>query len=232
MRVLKILALDEDARARHQLRASLVTQGFEVDDAGGGEEVLHKLRQGQPDVLLFDLKTPAAAGLGICREIRACSPVPLIVLSAIGTVDVRVEAFEAGADQYVTKPCSVEELGARIRAAKRRIEAVRSPVLALGEAEVNFETHEVRRGDQVQHLTAKEFGLLYCLASRPGEIVSHRRILQSVWGPDYGAEVEYLRVFINQLRKKIESDPSHPAFILTEPSEGYRLALPPKMHAA
>ncbi|MCC7500128.1 MAG: response regulator transcription factor [Bryobacterales bacterium] len=226
MKTPKVLVIDHDARTRRELRGLLVVHGFEVDDAGSNDEGLYKLRHALPDVILLDLKIPARKGLEMCREIRACSPVPVIVLSVIRISDVRAQAFEAGADQYVTKPCGVEELAARIRAARRRAETVHSPVLVLGEAEVNFETHQVRRKDCVVHLTAKEFGLLYCLASRPGEIVSHRRILQSVWGPDYGAEVEYLRVFVNQLRKKLEPDPGHPTIILTEPSEGYRLAIP------
>ncbi len=228
----KILVLDDDARARRELRVALVAQGFEVDDADAGEEGLSRLRRTMPDVILLDLRLPATGRLETCREIRASSPVPIIILSTVRASNTRTEAFTAGADQFVTKPCGIEELVARIRAVRRRVGSVRSPVLLLGDVEIDFETHEVRRKDGVVHLTAKEFGLLHCLASRPGEIVSHRRILQSVWGPDYGAEVEYLRVFINQLRKKIETNPSHPTYILTEPSEGYRLAIPPKAQAA
>jgi two-component system KDP operon response regulator KdpE len=140
--------------------------------------------------------------------------------------------LEAGADQFITKPCGIEELVACIHAVNRRAHSFRSPVLALGDVEINFETHEVKRKDGVVHLTAKEFKLLYCLASHPGEVISHRRILQAVWGPDYGDEIEYLRVFINQLRKKVEPDRANPAYILTDPSAGYRLAIPSNGNSA
>jgi two-component system, OmpR family, KDP operon response regulator KdpE len=230
MRTLRILVVDDEPQARRVLRTALVAQGFEVNDARSGEDALEKLRQDPPDVILLDLKMPGMGGLEACRQIRSSSEVPIIVVSARKTQQARTEAFEAGADQYIAKPCGIEELVARIRAVKRRVDSLRSPLLVLGEVEINFETHEVKQKDGVAHLTAKEFKLLHCLASHSGEVVSHRRILQAVWGPDYGDEVEYLRVFINQLRKKIEPDARNPTYILTEPSTGYRLALPPQGH--
>lgn len=226
MRTLKILIVDDEPQARRVLRAALVAQGFEVDDARSGEEALEKLRVESPDMILLDLKMPGIGGIEACREIRSYSPVPIIIVSAKKSRQDRTEAFEAGADQYITKPFGIEELVACIHTVDRRVNAARSSTLALGEVEVDFQTHEVKRKDGVVHLTAKEFKLLYCLAEQPGKVVSHRRILQAVWGPDYGDEVEYLRVFINQLRKKIEPDPGNPAYILTDPATGYRLSVP------
>jgi two-component system KDP operon response regulator KdpE len=169
---------------------------------------------------------PGMGGLETCRAIRSSSDVPIIVISGRKSRADLTEAYDAGADQYVVKPFGVEELVARICAVDRRVNSSRSKRLVLGDVSVDFETHEVKRKDGDVRLTAKEFKLLYCLASRPGDVISHRRLLQAVWGPDYGDEVEYLRVFINQLRKKIEPDPSNPAYILTDPSMGYRLSVP------
>lgn len=226
MRSLRILVVDDEPQARRVLRAALVAQGFEITDAASGEEALKKLGEEPPDVVLLDLKMPGMGGIETCREIRASFNVPVIVVSARKSREDRTAAFEAGADQFVTKPCGIDELLARIRAVKSRLDSLHPPVLVLGDTEVDFETHEVRRKDRVVHLTAKEFKLLRCLASRPGEVISHRRILQAVWGPDYGDEIEYLRVFINQLRKKVEPDPANPVYILTDPSAGYRLVVP------
>lgn len=226
MTISRILVVDDDPQARRVLRAALVAQGFEVRDARTGEEALERIREEPPDVILLDLKMPGMGGVEACRQIAESTPVAIIVLSARQSVRDRIEAFEAGADQYISKPCEIRELVARIRAAKRRFDSLRSPVLVLGDVEINFETHEVTRHDGSRvHLTAKEFRLLHYLASHPDQVVSHRRILQGVWGPDYGDEVEYLRVLINQLRKKIEPDPSNPVHILTDPSAGYRLTL-------
>ena len=226
MRISRILIVDDEPQARRILRIALVAQGFEVNDARSGEEALGKLREEPPEVILLDLKMPGMGGIEVCREIRASSEVPIIVVSAKKSRKDRTEAFEAGADQFIGKPVGIEELVACIHAAGRRASSFRSPFLELGDVEVDFETHEVKRGGRVDHLTAKEFKLLHCLASHAGEVISHRRLLQAVWGPDYGDEVEYLRVFINQLRKKVEPDPANPAYILTDPSAGYRLSIP------
>jgi two-component system KDP operon response regulator KdpE len=226
MRISRILIVDDEPQARRVLRTSLVAQGFVVNDAYCAEEALEKLRVEPVDAILLDLRMPEMGGTEACREIRAWSEVPIIVVSAKKSRKDRTEAFEAGAGQFIAKPFGIEELVACIHAVNRRVNPFRFPVLALGEVEVNFETHEVKRRDGVVHLTAKEFKLLHCLASHRGAVVPHRRPLQAVWGPDYGDEVEYLRVFINQLRKKIEPDPAHPAYILTDPSTGYRLFVP------
>lgn len=232
MRLSKIFVIDDEPQARRVLRIALVAQGFEVNEARSGEEALQRLREEQPDVILLDLKMPGIGGIEACREIRASSEVPIIVVSAKNARSDRAEALEAGADQFVAKPCGIQELVACIHAVNRRVNSFRSAVLELGEVQVDFETHDVRRKDGVVHLTAKEFKLLHCLASHSGELVSHRRLLQAVWGPDYGNEVEYLRVFINQLRKKVEPDPASPAYILTDPSAGYRLFIPQQGNSA
>jgi two-component system KDP operon response regulator KdpE len=232
MRVLRILVVDDEPQARRVLRIALVAQGFEVSTARSGEEAIESLREETPDAVLLDLKMPGMGGIETCREIRASSELPVIVVSARKSARERREAFEAGADQYVTKPCDIEEMVARIRAVTQRGASFRSRLLVLGEVQVDFETHEVKRKDGAQRLTAKEFDILNCLATHPNEVISHRRILQAVWGPDYGDEVEYLRVFINQLRKKIEPDPARPVYILTDPSAGYRLHVPHPEHSA
>jgi len=227
MRISKILVVDDEPQTRRVMRTALVAQGFEVDDARSGEEALVRLRASPPEVILLDLKMPGMGGIEACRMIRTSSEVPIIVVSARKSRQDRIEAFEAGADQYIAKPFGIDELVARIHAVSRR-EPGRGPSLMLGDVAIDFEAHEVKRQEGVVHLTAKEFKLLHCLASHAGEVLSHRRLLQAVWGPDYGDEVEYLRVFINQLRKKIEPDPSNPVYILTDPSAGYRLYVPPQ----
>lgn len=227
----RILVVDDEPHARRVLRTALVAQGFAVNDALTGEDALRKLWEEPPDIILLDLMMPGMGGIEACREIRASSEIPIIIVSAKNSRKDRTEAFEAGADQYITKPFGIEELVACIRAVKRRIDPLRPHVLMLGDVEVDFKTHEVKRKDGVLRLTATEFKLLNCLASHGGAVLSHRRILQAVWGSDYGDEVEYLRVFINQLRKKIEPDPANPKSIITDPSVGYRLCVPPKGHS-
>lgn len=227
---LKILIVDDEPQARRMLRTALVAQGFEVSDAITGEQAMEALRDERPDIILMDLNMPGMGGLQACRAIRACSEVPIIVISAKRTQKDRVMAFEAGADQYLAKPFGVEELLVLIRTVRRRLSQPTS-TLNFGEVEVDLRTHEVKGKDCVVHLTAKEFRLLHFFSSHPDEVLSHRRILQAVWGPDYGDEIPYLRVFINQLRKKIEPDPANPRYILTEPASGYRLSVPRRLSA-
>lgn len=225
MSAIKVLIVDDEPQARRVLRTALIAHGFEVMDARDGEESLEHLRHETPDVILLDLKMPGMDGVQTCREIRERSEVPIIVVSGRTTEQEKVEALESGADDYVTKPAGIEELVARIHAVTRRPSlGSHSRTLHLDAVAIDLESHEVKRGESVMHLTSKEFKLLYYFLQNAGKVVSHRRLLQAVWGPDYGNEVEYLRVFINQLRKKIEADPSHPKYILTEPSSGYRFA--------
>ena len=222
----KVMIVDDEPQARRVLRTALVSRGFEVIDARSGEEALQSLRRETPEVILLDLKMPGIGGLQTCRLIREFSDVPVMIVSARNTEKEKVEALDGGADDYITKPLGIEELVARIRAVIRRpAVALHSRIVRLDSVEIDLESHDVLRDDQVVHLTSKEFRLLYYLLQNEGRVLSHRRILQAVWGPDYGNEVEYLRVFINQLRKKIEPYPSHPKFLLTEPSTGYRLSI-------
>ena len=164
----RILIVDDEPQTRRVLRIALVAQGFEVSDARSGEQALDDLRAQPPDVILLDLKMPGMGGLEACREIRTSSEVPIIVVSAGKSVRDRVEAFEAGVDEYITKPCEIQELVACIRAVKRRADSLHSSVLVLGDVEVSFDRHEVKRKDGVAFLTAKEFKLLRYLASHKG----------------------------------------------------------------
>ena len=222
---MKILNVDDDPQARRALRIAFVARGFEVDDARNGEEALEKLRVQRPDVVLLDMLLPGISGVETCRAIRVCWDVPVIIVSARTLAKERAQAFEAGADQYLTKPFDVEELITRIRSVIRRWYAPHTRSIRLDGVEIDLESHEVMRDGATVHLTVKEFKVLHYLIEHAGEVVSHRRLLQAVWGPDYGNEVEYLRVFINQVRKKIEPDPQNPRYLLTEPSIGYRLAM-------
>ena len=223
MTALKVMVVDDEPQARRLLRTALISHGFEVTDARSGEDALESLRHESPDVILLDLKMPGIDGFETCRQIRERSDLPIMIVSGAKTEQEKVKALEIGADDYLTKPFGVEELVARIHAVTRRPHiGTDTRIMRLDSVEIDLESHEVKRGDTVSHLTFKEFRLLHYLVQNAGRVVSHRRLLQAVWGPDYGNEVEYLRVFINQLRKKIEPDPSHPKYILTEPSSGYR----------
>ena len=207
------------------LRTTLTAQGYEVFDARNGEDALERIREDRFDLILLDVNMPGMGGLETCRQIRATSEAAIIMLSVRNTEQDKVHALDAGADDYVSKPFSTPELLARIRAALRRLptSAEASPDSILLEGlEVHLAARRVVvRGKEIR-LTPKEFDLLHYLISNPDLPIPHVKLLQAVWGPDYGDQVEYLRVFINQLRKKIELDPSHPKFLLTEPWVGYR----------
>jgi len=230
----KILIVDDEPQLRRVMSTTLVANGYIVEQARTGEEALNKLREQKYDLVLLDLNMPGIGGLETCREIRWSCDVAIIILSVRNTEKDKVQALDSGADDYVSKPFSTPELLARIRAALRRLPVSPdsgSQILMLGNVTVNFLQRRVTVGDREIRLTPKEFDLLQYLANNPEQPVAHRRLLQAVWGPDYGDEVEYLRVFINQLRKKIEPDPSHPAYILTEPWVGYRLHVAPQQPA-
>lgn len=227
----RILVVDDDPQIRRVMRATLTANGYEVDDARTGEAALERLRAAKQDLVLLDMNLPGMGGLETCHAIRegAGSDLAIIVLTVRNTENDKVQALDAGADDYVVKPFSTPELLARIRAALRR-----TPVtpesgqqrITLQEVEIDFQSRRVLvRGREVR-LTPKEFDLLRYLVAHPNKAVSHRELLQSVWGPDYGEELEYLRVFVNQLRKKIEPHPAKPKYLLTEPWVGYRFSLP------
>jgi two-component system KDP operon response regulator KdpE len=197
----KILVVDDEPQIRRVMRTTLAAHGYTILEARSGEEALENVRGEPPDLVLLDINMPGIGGLDACREIRAGSDVPIIMLTVRNTEKDKVQALDAGADDYVVKPFGMEELLARIRAALRRTSAESMPALLTPELTIDFERRQVTvRGSPVR-LTPKEFELLRQLVANPGKPISHRRLLQAVWGPDYGDETEYLRVFINQLRK-------------------------------
>jgi two-component system KDP operon response regulator KdpE len=225
----KILVVDDDPQIRRVMKATLVVHNYEVTEARTGEDALERVSAEPPSLVLLDMNMPGIGGLETCRAISDTTDIPVIILSVRNTEKDKVAALDAGADDYVTKPFGMAELLARIRAALRRSappgDAVPRP-LAYADLEVDFETRRVHANGKDVRLTPKEFELLRYLVHHAGKPVSHRELLQSVWGPDYGDEPEYLRVFVNQLRKKIEANPAKPKYIITEPWLGYRFATP------
>jgi len=222
----RILVIDDEPQIRRIMRTTLITAGYQVDDAKTAEEGLTKVREFRPDLVLLDINMPGMGGLAACRELRADQNVAIIMLTVHNTEAAKVEALDAGADDFVAKPFSTPELLARIRAALRRIPVAQSAPsrLRIGELTIDFAARTVARGTSSSHLTPKELDLLRYLTQHANEAVPHRELLQAVWGPDYGDQVDYLRAFIKSLRKKIEPDPEHPQFIMTEPWIGYRFS--------
>jgi two-component system KDP operon response regulator KdpE len=221
------LVVDDEPQIRRVLRATLSAEGYTIVEARDGDAALAEFRRERPDLVLLDMNLPGLVdGLATCRDIRAGSNVPIIMLTVRSSEKDKVRSLDAGADDYVTKPFSMEELLARIRAALRRT----APNDALAavvtkDLKIDFESRSVVASGEDVHLTPKEFELLRHLVANQGKPLSHRRLLQAIWGPDYGDETEYLRVTVNQLRKKIEPEPSRPKYILTEPWVGYRFVL-------
>ena len=229
MSAARILVVDDEPQIRRVMRVGLTAQGHFVADAPSGEDALEKLREGKFDLVLLDMNMPGMGGMAACREIRSHYEVAIIVLTVRNTEQDKVQSLDAGADDYVTKPFSMPELLARIRAALRRLpprpeDSVE--IIKLDDVEIDLKTRRVSNGTAVSRLTPKEFDLLQYLLTHPNEPIAHGNLLQAVWGPDYGDEVEYLRVFVNQLRKKIEPDPSNPRYLLTDPWVGYRFQMP------
>jgi two-component system KDP operon response regulator KdpE len=229
----RILVVDDDPQIRRVMRVTLIAQGYEVNDARSGEEALEKLRREAVDLVLLDMNMPGLGGIETCRLIRADSEVAIVMLTVRDAEADQVEALDAGADDYITKPFRTQELLARIRAALRRAPAGKAAEihqLTLGPVIVDFDARQVQSAGHRVRLTPKEFEVLRHLALHANKVVTHRELLQAVWGPDYGDEVDYLRVIMNQLRKKVEAQPSSPAFLLTEPWVGYRLQLADSTH--
>ena len=219
--------VDDDPQIRRVMRATLVGHKYEVTEARNGEDALARFSAELPDLVLLDMNMPGLNGLETCQYLRTGSEVPIVILSVRNSEKDKVAALDAGADDYITKPFGMEELLARIRAALRR--APMSPEsgphsVTTADLVIDFDTRRVHVKGKETRLTPKEFDLLRYLVSQAGKPVPHRELLQAVWGPDYGDEPEHLRVFINQLRKKIEPNPSKPKYILTEPWVGYRFA--------
>ncbi|HEX8999148.1 MAG TPA: response regulator transcription factor [Blastocatellia bacterium] len=221
----RILVVDDETQIARVLRRGLSARGYEVQTASDGEEALAVFSQWPADLVITDLSMPQMGGLELCRRLRKLSQVPIIVLSVKGEERTKVEALDAGADDYVTKPFGIDELLARVRAALRRAPAATErevKEIALGDFRLDLEARTVAvRGEEV-HLTPKEYELLAYLIRHAGKVLTHRVLLGAIWGGDYTEQTEYLRVFVGQLRKKIEADPSKPRYILTEPWIGYR----------
>jgi two-component system KDP operon response regulator KdpE len=226
-----ILVVDDEPQIRRVLRSTLASQGYVITDAKTGEEAVESVRKNKPDLVLLDVNMPGMGGIEACREMRRGSEAPIIMLTVRNAEKDKVLALDAGADDYVVKPFGIEELLARIRAALRRYAPGDAlPPYVSKELTLDFESRQLTVRGQEVHLTPKEFDVLKHLIANQGKPLTHRRILQSVWGPDYGEETENLRVVINQLRKKIETDPAHPKYIRTEPWVGYRFQ-PPRVSA-
>lgn len=225
----RVLVLDDEAQIRRVLRTSLVAGGFVVREARRGEEALEMIREELPDLLIVDINLPGMSGFEVCREIREAYDVPIIMLSVRNNERDKVRALDSGADDYVVKPFGIQELLARIRANLRRHAPDPDEVPLTFDSQdltIDFAQRTVVARGHRARLTPKEFELLRCLVTHPNKALPHRELLQAVWGPDYGDQVEYLRVFINQLRKKIEPHPSKPRYLLTEPWVGYRFVMP------
>ncbi|MBS1839824.1 MAG: response regulator transcription factor [Acidobacteria bacterium] len=224
----KVLIVDDAQQVRRVLRTALSADGYTIFEAGTGDEALEMFRTSPPDAILLDVNMPGMSGLETCQELRRHSDVPILMLTVRNAERDKVLALDAGADDYVVKPFGMQELLARLRAALRRRGALSKLTnFESKQLAVDFETRQVTAHGKEVHLTPKEFELLKQLIMNAGKPLTHRRLLQAVWGPDYGDEPEYLRVMVNQLRKKIEVDPSKPKLLLTEPWVGYRFQ-PPK----
>jgi len=220
----RILVIDDEPQIRRLMRTTLIGAGYEVDDARSGEEGLDKMGRFHPDLVLLDINMPGMGGLAACKMMRADKNVAIIMLTVRDTEADKVAALDAGADDFVSKPFSTPELLARIRAALRRVPALQSSQdrIRFGKLVIDFVARSVTRGGESLHLTPKELDLLRYLTQHPNQVVSHRELLQAVWGADYGRQVEYLRVFVKNLRKKIERNPDRPEYLITEPWVGYR----------
>jgi two-component system, OmpR family, KDP operon response regulator KdpE len=226
----KVLIVDDEPSIRRAIRTTFGTLGFDISEAMNGEQALPLLRAANFDAVLLDSNMPGMGGLEACREIRRRFPrIAVLMLTVRDSEDDKVEALDAGADDYVTKPFPVRELVARVRAAVRRSHAPEghsNVVIAIGEITLDPARRLVQKNGQAVHLTPKEFDLLLYLMKHAGLPVIHARLLSAVWGPEYGNELEYLRTFMRQLRKKLEDDAAHPKYLLTDSHVGYRFREP------
>ena len=225
----RILVVDNDPQIRRVMRTTLIARGFEVNDARNGIEALERLQSEKYQLVLLDINMPGMTGFEVCQTLRGGdADVVIIMLTVRAAAKDATHAFEVGADDYVTKPFSTPELLARIDAALRRKarSSVQRDHLQLGDATIDFAARSVKNRNEENRLSPKEFALLSYLASHPNQIITHRELLQMVWGISSGDEREYLRVFINRLRKKIERSPDEPEYLITVPWVGYRLRLP------
>jgi two-component system, OmpR family, KDP operon response regulator KdpE len=220
-----ILVVDDEPQITRVLKTTLSSQGYGVRTASDGEEALLSLKEWTPDLIITDLRMPNLGGLELCRQVRAKCRIPIIVLSVKGEERTKVDALDAGADDYVTKPFSVNELLARVRATLRRAaapEEPETPLIEAGDFRIDIPARSVRVKSREVHLTPKEFDLLIFMAKHPGRVLTHRTLLAAVWGGNRVEQPEYLRVFVGHLRKKLEPEDTSPEYIVTEPWVGYR----------
>jgi two-component system KDP operon response regulator KdpE len=222
----RVLIVDDEPQFLRALKTGLRVAGYEVDTATSAEEALMSVGLAPPDAIILDLVLPDRRGTEVCRELRGWSEVPVIVVSAVGDETEKIAALDAGADDYVTKPFSIAELLARLRAALRRSGQTGSPVIEVGEITIDLEKQDVFVAGNRVHLTPREFALLRLFAQNEGKLLTHRTILRELWGPAYQSESSYVHVHISQLRAKIEADPTRPRYLLNEPGAGYRLVNP------
>jgi two-component system, OmpR family, KDP operon response regulator KdpE len=222
----RILAVDDEPQILRALQTNLRGAGYEVTTATTAAEALAEAALRVPDAIILDLVLPDGSGTDVCRELRTWTTAPIIVVSAVGEESEKVAALDAGADDYVTKPFGMDELLARLRAAMRRVSQPREPVIEIGALLVDLEKRVVSVAGRPVKLTPHEFALLRLLAVNEGKLLTHKMILREVWGPLYGEESHYLHVYVSQLRRKIEPDPTRPRYVLTEPGAGYRLVAP------
>lgn len=221
----RILVVDDEPQITRVMRRTLMSANYNVRTAADGVAALDVFADWQPDLIITDLSMPEMSGLELCREIRKKSNVPIIVLSVKSEEKIKIEALDLGVDDYVTKPFSSNELMARIRAALRRSAAAieqKPAVFVEGDFEIDTNAHQVKVRGQELHLTPKEFDLLVYFFENRGKVITHRNLLSAIWGGNYTEQTEYLRVFVGNLRKKIELNPAEPKYILTEPWVGYR----------
>ena len=224
----KVLIVDDESAIRRALHNTLQGMGFDVDDAASGEAALDLVHRAEYDVVLLDINMPGMGGIRACREIRrSLSRLGILMLTVRDSEEDKVAALDAGADDYITKPFAIRELAARLRAAVRRSSVSHADpdaVICIGNIEIDPARRLVRKAGEPVHLTPKEFDLLRYLMAHAGLPMTHTRLLHAVWGPEYGGEMEYLRTFVRQLRKKLEDDPAEPTYLLTDSHIGYRFA--------
>jgi two-component system KDP operon response regulator KdpE len=222
----RVLVVDDEPAILRALRANLAGHGFQVETAATGEAALASYRLQKPDLIILDLGLPDMDGTEVIREVRGVSDTPIIVLSVRGAERDKVAALDLGADDYLTKPFGVQELLARVRVALRHAARPASgsePVFRVGDLEIDFEWRQVKLAGADVHLTPTEYQLLKAFAAHPDKLLTDRMLLQAVWGSEYGDEAHYLHVYVARLRRKIESDPQRPRYLITEPGVGYRL---------